>query len=87
MDTGDELRTRAVALVVLHEHLSCLLVQCRFRIGINEEAFDGNKNVLDAVCRLPVLLQGIHANLPCRANVGMEEFGRKPTWFQKRVRV
>lgn len=77
--TGEKLRTRAISLVVLHEHFTCFLVEGRFRIGVDQEAFNGHKDVSDAVCRLPILLESVHTDFACGADIGMEDLGGKPT--------
>jgi len=87
MNTCDELRTIAVALVVLQEQFACLLVQSRLWVRINEEALDGDKNVTNPVGGFPVFLQSVDANLSITSNIGMEDLCCKPTLIQESIEV
>lgn len=58
-----QLGATAVAAVVLEQQLARLLVQCRLGVGVDEQTFDGDQDVLDAVGRLPVLLERVHTDL------------------------
>jgi len=87
MDTRDELRAIAVALVILQQQFACLLVQSRLWVWINEEAFDGDEDVANSVRGFPVLLQGVDANLSISSNIGMEDLCCKPTWIQVSVQL
>lgn len=49
MHVGDKFGTTAIALVVFQEEFTCFLVQSRFRVGINQKAFDGNQYMANAV--------------------------------------
>lgn len=44
-----ELGTLTVTLVILLEQLASLLVECRVRIRVNEQALDGDEDVSNAV--------------------------------------
>lgn len=85
MNTCDELRAIAVALVVLQEQFACLLVQSRLRVRINKEALDGDKNVTNPVGGFPVFLQSVDANLSITSNIGMEDLCCEPTWIQESI--
>ena len=79
MYTGDELCAIAVALVVFQQELPRFLVERRFRVGVDEETFDGNKDMSDSVFLLPILLQSIDTNLLRGVvHVGVEDFRHKP---------
>lgn len=56
MNTCDELRAIAIALVILQEQFAGLLVQSRLWVRINEEALDGDKNVANSICGFPIFL-------------------------------
>jgi hypothetical protein len=86
MNTCDEFRAIAVALVILQEQFTCLLVQSRLWVRINEEALDGDKNVTNSVCGFPVFLQSVDANLSITSNIGMEDLCCKPTWIQESIK-
>lgn len=58
-----ELCSRTIVIIILQKELPCLLVQRGFRIGVNQKTLDSDKDVGNAVCRLPILLEGIHADL------------------------
>lgn len=49
MHTRYKLRARKVCIIVLQEELPRFLVECTFRIWINEEALDGHEDVRDSV--------------------------------------
>ena len=85
MNTRDELRAIAVALVILQEQFACLLVQSGLRVRINEETLDGDKNVANSVCGFPVFLQSVDANLSITSNIGMEDLCCKPTWIHQEL--
>lgn len=78
MYARDQPRARTIVVVILQQQLSSFFVQCRFRVGVNQQTLDRDENMADAVLRLPVLLQRVDANLACRANVGVEDLRRKP---------
>lgn len=80
MNAGDELGSAAVTFVVFQQKLAGFFVQSRFGIGIDEKAFDGNENVPDAICRLPVFLQSVHANFASWPNIGVKDLCGEPTW-------
>lgn len=88
MYARDQLRPRAIIIIIFQQQFSRLFIQRRFGIGKNEKAFHSYKDVADAVCRLPILLQRVDTYLPCRRDVRMEDFRCKPayvcTWINKR---
>lgn len=55
VDAGQKLRMPRVALVILHQHLSGLLVEGGFRERLDQEAADHEQDVPDAESGLPVL--------------------------------
>ena len=65
-----------VLFVVLEEHLASVFVQCAFCEGHDEQTFDDLEDVVEGPgCWVPVLLEGVHADLPFFGDVGMEDFG------------
>ena len=50
MDTSDELRALAVAIISLKEQLSGFFIQRRFRIRVNQQTLDGQQNMSNAIC-------------------------------------
>jgi len=76
---GDEFRARAVALVIFKEQLSGLFVKSRFRVRVDEQAFDRHEDVVDAVVGLPVLFECVYADFARRSNIRVEDLGGKPT--------
>lgn len=78
MHTRDKTRSRAVRLVVLQQQFPSLLIERRFRVWVYKEALDRDENVRDAVRRLPVFLERVHANLACGGHVGMEDLRGEP---------
>ena len=55
-----------------------LLVQSRFRIGHDEEAFDGEENSQQPCVGRPVFLERVHADLPrIGGNIRMKYSGQK----------
>ena len=81
MDTRDELCATTIARIFLQQKSARLLVQRRLGIGVYKQAFDGDEDVSDSVLRLPILLQGVDADLAVRANVRMENLGCEPTYL------
>ncbi len=49
MYTRDELGTLTVALIVLLQQLTSLLVECRVRIRVNKQALDRDEDVCNAI--------------------------------------
>ena len=73
-------RPLTIALVILLQELACLFIQGRVWIRINEETFDGEEDMPDAVGRLPVFLEGVHTDLSPWADVGVEDLSREPAY-------
>lgn len=80
MHARDQLRPVTIAIIVLLEKLSSFLVECGVRIGVDEETFDGDEDVTDAVRRLPVLFEGVDTDFALVGHVGMEDFRSEPAW-------
>lgn len=80
MHTGDKPRSRAIALVVLHEQFSSFFVQSGLRVGVNQKAFHGHKNVPNAIGGFPILLQGVDTDFTCGSDIWVEKLGGKPTF-------
>lgn len=80
VDVVEDLGTLDVLLVVLHEHLAGLLVQRTFWERVDQETVDDFKNVSDApVAWVPVLLQGVHADLALLRDVRVEDLRHEVT--------
>ena len=76
MQVGDHLGVLEVLLIVLQEHLSGVLVQCALGEGHDEQTFYDFEDVVEGPgCWVPVLLEGVHADLSFFGDVGMEYFG------------
>lgn len=60
---GNQLGSITVVVVVIQQELSSFLIQSGFRVGVYKETFHGNKNMANAIARLPVFLQRIDTNL------------------------
>ena len=79
---SDHLGVLEVLLVVLHEHLTRLLVECALGEGDDEETLDHLEYVVEGPGhRIPILLQGINADLSLLGYVGMEDLSYEITWI------
>ena len=79
MNARDQLCSSTIVLVIFKQLLSSLLVERRLGVRVDEQALDRDEDVADAVRRLPVLLERVHANLTGRRHVRMENLADKPT--------
>lgn len=81
VETGDEFGVLEVLVVVLHDEFSGLFVEGTFGEGDDEEAFDDLEDVVEGpLGGIPVLFQGIDANLALFRYVGMEDLGDEEAW-------
>lgn len=62
MHTRDQACSRAELVVPLQEQLPGFFVQRGLGVRVDQEAFDGGKDVLDAVSGFPVFLERVDAN-------------------------
>lgn len=79
VNAGHQLGVLEVVLIFLNQKATSFLVQSGFRVWIDEEALDSQKNVANAHFGLPVLLQCVNANLTLCGNVGVKDFGNEGT--------
>ena len=80
MDTCYELCPRAITLIVLLEKLARFFIQSGVRVRVDEQALDGNEDVRDAVRRLPVLLERVHADVTRGGHVRVEDLRGEPAY-------
>ena len=76
VETGDQLGMLEVLLVILHDQLAGGLVEGALGEGYDEQALDHLQDVVERPgSRVPVLLQGVDADLALLGYVGMEDLG------------
>lgn len=82
VEAGDQFGVLEVLLVVLHDELACLLVQRTLGERHDQQAL---YHLQDVVQRpgswVPVLLEGVHADLALLGYVGMEDLGDEEAWM------
>jgi hypothetical protein len=83
MYSRDELCPRSVTFVVLQQFPARFLVQRALGIRIDQEALDGDEDMLDPICRLPVLLERVHTDLTGGRDVRVEDLGEHPTYTKR----
>lgn len=66
VNTRHRPRPHTVLLVVFQKCPTRIFIECRFRVRVDKEALDRDKNVLNPKCRLPVLLQRVNADFSRR---------------------
>ena len=69
----------AVVFVLLKQQLAGFFVKSRFRVGMDQQALDSKQNVANSQFGLPVLLQGVDANLALQRDVGVEDLCNEET--------
>lgn len=79
MYTRDQLRSATIAAIILQQQLPRLLVECGFRIWVDQQALYGYQDVLDPVRRFPVLFERVDADFAGGGHVWVEYFRGKPT--------
>ena len=67
-------------VVVLQEELARFFVERGLGVRVDEQALDGDEDVRDAVGRLPVLLERVHADVARGGHVRVEDLRREPAW-------
>ncbi len=77
MNLGHELGSLGIVLILLKKELTSLLIQSRLGIRVNKKTANHHKHVLDAQGRIPVLLQGVDADLASFGNIGVENLCQK----------
>lgn len=79
MYTRDQPRSATIAAIILQQQFPRLLVECGFRIGVDQQALYGYQDVLDPVRRLPVLFERIDTDFAGSGHVRVEYLRGKPT--------
>jgi hypothetical protein len=86
VEAGEHFGVFEVLIVVVHEHFTCLFVEGGLGEGDDEKAFDDFKDVVEGpVGGVPVLLEGVDANLAFFGDVRMEDFGHEVAWVERAV--
>lgn len=68
-----------ITIVVLQQQLPRFFIQGRLRIWVDEETFDGDENVPDAVRRIPIFLKCVDTDFAAGRHVWVEYLCCKPT--------
>ena len=71
-------------LAVLQEQVAGLLLECRLRVGVDQQALDAQQHVLDAQLCRPVPLEHINTSLAIGAHVRVEDLGQEVALCGKR---
>lgn len=77
VDLGVESRSSTIVVVVLEQKLARLLVEGGLGIGHDEQALDGQEDVLDAQIGLPIAFERVHADLAFGGHVRVEDLGEE----------
>ena len=81
MDLSHEGSHPLVFVVVVHEHLSSLIIQAALCERVDQKTTDHFEDCSDVPgFRIPVSLQSIDANLAFERDIGVEDFGREVTY-------
>ena len=56
MSTHDKLRMRRITHIFLQKQPARFLIQCRLRVVVYEQTFDGDENMADPVLLFPIFL-------------------------------
>ena len=79
MHAGHQFRMSPIILVILQQQLPRVLIQRGLGVGVYQKTFNGHEDMPDPVLLLPILLQRVHADLPFRTDVWVEDLGHEPT--------
>lgn len=60
---------------VLQQQLARFFIERALRIGIYQKTLDCDQDMREPIRRLPVLLEGVHANLTGAGDIGVEDLG------------
>jgi len=76
----------AILPIVIHEHLSGLLIKCTLGKRNDKQAFDYFEDVIKRPrSRIPIFFESIHTDLTFLRYVGMENFSNKVAFISIKV--
>lgn len=86
MDARYQPSTGTIILIVLQKNFTRLLIEGRFRVWVDKKALYSHKDVTNAIRRLPIFLQCIHADFTGSRDIRMKYLCCKAAYIDNKTK-